>query len=85
MRTKPRAHQRYFHPTPSCFHYSCAGPYFFESRESGSPGLTWGGNYAGFNEVPTTQPSGTGITLSAAGGSTETRPKNVAVNYLIKF
>jgi hypothetical protein len=36
------------------------------------------------NNNPPTNPSGTGISIQAAGGS-ETRSKNAAVNYIIKF
>lgn len=55
---------------------------------------TWGinlGNQAyafgtngSVNNNPPTNPSGTGISIQAAGGS-ETRSKNAAVNYIIKF
>jgi microcystin-dependent protein len=70
---------------PGHAHGPAAGGFFFMSRESSSMGLSWGGNYAGFNEVGTTGAALTGITGTQDTGGTETRPKNVAVNYIIKY
>jgi hypothetical protein len=49
----------------------------------GSVAYAFGTN-GSVNTNPPTNPSGTGISIQAAGGS-ETRPANVTVNYIIKL
>ena len=50
--------------------------------------LAWnqdGSGYAGLPDGLNNVPSNTGITVNSNGGSTETRPENISVFYIIKY
>jgi len=65
------------------------GSYQADAFQAHTHTLAWGNGYPGFSggpyEVPIVNAGFNGFQTTSAGNSSETRPKNVYVNYIIKY
>jgi microcystin-dependent protein len=62
-----------------------AGYFVLDYPTNGTNATLASGSSKGYQDETTTASAQTGITINAAGGSTETRPANVYVQYIIKI